>query len=604
MKQFLKYFFAALLALFVGGALLMVVFFSILGAFTKSFTDQFSDDDKGAVVSAKGNKEILMVDLTQTYNELAHVDYFSILMNNGEMTNVGLIDVLNGIKNAKTDDKIKGIYIKSGAGGNGLASLQQIRDAIKDFKSSGKFVVSYSESYGQTSYYSASIADSVYVHPMGSVEIKGLASSIMFFKGALDKLDIEPEIFYCGQFKSATEPFRLDKMSEPNRKQLAAMQADVWNVYLDAFSEKTGKSVEELTVLANTYALRTPEDALNNKFINGITYKDQVEAVLKQLTGTEADKKVPMVSMGEYVSGIKKANNDDQIAVLVAEGNIIDGKSNSNIPEIASEDFIEQIRKIKDNDKIKGVVIRVNSGGGSALASENIYRELMLLREKKPYVVSMGDYAASGGYYIAAHADSIYAMPNTITGSIGVFGMMFSPRNFLKNKLGITTDVEKNAPYADFPTVSRDFTTEERNIIQTSVDSTYSRFKQRVAAGRDMTVEYVDSIGQGRIWTGTEALKNGLVDALGGLDRAVKGAAGIANINNYKVVMYPKRDNDLASIFRMMNTANISAAMMQNLNMQKEWGEAYYFYSMLLHSHVQSNGLQQYTVMPFKVNFL
>lgn len=603
MKQFLKYFLAALLALFVGGAVLMIVFFSILGAFTKTFTDGLSSGDKPAVVTASGAKEILFLDLTKSYNELANVDYLSMILNKGAVNSVGLVEVLNAISNAKTDDKIKGIYIKSGSSANGLASLEQIRDAVKDFKTSGKFVVTYAESYSQTDYYTASVADSIYVHPMGGVEIKGLASSIMFFKGALDKLEVKPEIFYCGQFKSATEPFRLDKMSEPNRKQLAAMQADVWQEFVKAFAEKTGKTAEEINEIARNYTLRTPEDAVNNRFVNGIMYKDEVENVLRKLTGKEEKDELPFIAVGEYVAGIKRSVNKDEIAVLVAEGNIIDGKSSSSTPEIASEDIIEQIRKIRDNEHIKGVVIRVNSGGGSALASENIHRELLLLKAKKPYVVSMGDYAASGGYYIAAHADSIYAMPNTITGSIGVFGMMFSTRDLMKNKLGLTTDTEKNAPYADFPTLSRDFTAEERVIIQSGVDSTYSRFKQRVADGRKMTVARVDSIGQGRIWTGTEAVKNGLVDALGGLDRAINGVAGIANLNNFKVVTYPKADNNLSSILRIMSATSISEAVMKDLNLQKEWGNAYQFYSMLLQSHTQQNGLQQYMYLPFQVNF-
>ncbi|OJU75955.1 MAG: signal peptide peptidase SppA [Bacteroidetes bacterium 47-18] len=603
MKQFLKYFLAALLALFVGGAVLMIVFFSILGAFTKTFTQGLSAGDKPAVTVTAGAREILFLDLTKSYNELANVDYLGLLLNKGSMNSVGLVDVLHAISEAKTDDKIKGLYIKSGSGANGLASLEQIRDAIKDFKTSGKFVVTYAESYSQTDYYTASVADSIYVHPMGGVEIKGLASTIMFFKGALDKLEVKPEIFYCGQFKSATEPFRLDRMSEPNRKQLAAMQADVWQEFVKAFSEKTGKTEEEINQIARTYALRTPEDAVNYKFVNGIKYKDEVENVLKQLTGKEDKDEVPFIALGEYVAGIKRSVNKDEIAVLVAEGNIIDGKSSSSAPVIASEDIIEEIRKIRDNDNIKGVVIRVNSGGGSALASENIHRELLLLRAKKPYVVSMGDYAASGGYYIAAHADSIYAMPTTITGSIGVFGMMFSTRDLMKNKLGLTTDTEKNAPYADFPTLARDFTAEERVIIQSSVDSTYARFKQRVADGRKMSVARVDSIGQGRIWTGTEAVKNGLVDALGGLERAVSGVAGIANVNNYKIVTYPKADNNLSSLLRIMNATSISEAVLKDLNIQKEWGNAYQFYSMLLQSHTQQNGLQQYMYLPFQVNF-
>lgn len=600
MKQFLKFFFAALLALVVGGGLLMIIFFSVLGAFTKGFKSSMNPDEEVTSLKSSG-KDILVVDLTKPYNEINKVDYMSLFMNRDGINDVGLIDVLNGIKNAKTDDKIKGIYLKAGSSANGLASLEQIRTALKDFKTSGKFIITFAESFSQTDYYTTSVADSIYLHPMGSLEIKGLASSIMFYKGALDKLEVKPEIFYCGQFKSATEPFRMDKMSDPNRKQLAAMQTDVWNEFVKAFAEKSKKTPEEIQNLANTYALRTPQDALANGFINGIKYKDEVETVIKQLTQKEDKDKLPTITMGEYVASIKKSSNKDEVAILVAEGNIIDGKNSGSSPAIASEDIISEIRKIRDNDNIKALVIRVNSGGGSALASENIHRELGLLRAKKPYVVSMGDYAASGGYYIAAAADSIYAMPNTITGSIGVFGMMFSTRDLFKNKLGLTYDTEKNAPYADFPTLNRPFTEEEKNIIQSGVDTVYALFKRRVAEGRNMTVAAVDSIGQGRIWTGTEALKNGLVDALGGLDRAVTGVAAIASLNNYKVAVYPKQDNQLSSILRLMNPTSIKEAMMSEFKLQETLGQAYPFYQMLVQEPSHQN-VKHFAMMPYQIN--
>lgn len=600
MKQFLKFFFAALLALIVGGGLLMIIFFSVLGAFTKSITSGINPDTEATAIKTSG-KDVLIVDLTKTYTEINRIDYMSFFTNRDAINDVGLIDVLQGIKNAKTDDKIKGIYIKTGSNGNGLATLEQIREALKDFKTSGKFIITFAESLSQTDYYTVSVADSIYLHPMGGLEIKGLASTIMFYKGTLDKLEVKPEIFYCGQFKSATEPFRLDKMSEPNRQQLAAMQKDVWNEFLKAFAEKSKKTPEEIQQIANTYAIRTVEDALNNGFINGIKYKDEVEAVIKQLTSKTEKDELPTIAMGEYVNSIKKSSNKDEIAVLVAEGNIIDGKNSGSSPAIASEDIIAEIRKIRDNDNIKALVIRVNSGGGSALASENIHRELKMLKAKKPYVVTMGDYAASGGYYIAAAADSIYAMPNTITGSIGVFGMMFSTRDLMKNKLGLTTDTEKNAPYADFPTLTRPFTEDEKSIIQSGVDTVYALFKRRVAEGRNMSVAAVDSIGQGRIWTGTEALKNGLVDALGGLDRAINGVAGLANLNNYKISIYPKQDNQLSSILRIMSPTSIKEALAKELKLQETLGQAYPFYQMLIQSPAQQN-VKHYAIMPFQLS--
>lgn len=600
MKQFIKYFFAALLAVIVSGGALLLIFFGFLGMFTKSLTSTFSSENKEVVDKLDGAKEILMVDLSKPYNEISDIYYMNLFFNNGNVNSIGLLDLLAAIKKAKTDDKIKGIYLKGNASANGLATLEQIRDAVEDFKSSGKFVVAYSEAYGQTDYYVSSVADSVYIHPMGGVEIKGLATTLTFFKGALDKLEVKPEIFYCGQFKSATEPFRFEKMTDPNRQQLAAMQSDVWKEFVKAFAEKSQKSEAEIQQLANTYAVRTPQDAMDRQLVNGIKYKDEVEAVLKSLTQKSDDEKVPVVSVNDYWNSQSASTHKDEIAILVAEGNIVDGRKTGSEPTIASETFIEEIRKIKDNDKIKAVVLRVNSGGGSALASENILRELNLLREQKPYVVTMGDYAASGGYYIAAKADSIYAMPNTITGSIGVFGMMFNFENLMKNKLGITTDTEKNAPYADFPTFGRDFSAEERNIIQSGVDTIYALFKRRVAEGRNMSVASVDSIGQGRIWTGTQALKLGLVDAIGGVDRAVKGVAAIANLNNYKVVTYPKQENQFALLLKMMNPTSIQEKLTDDMALHATWGEAYSFYKMLI-SYPKNNGIQYYMMMPYKM---
>ncbi len=325
--------------------------------------------------------------------------------------------------------------------------------------------------------------------------------------------------------------------------------------------------------------------------------KDELESLLLKATGKNETDKLPLVGVSDYNKSIKSSTNSDKIALLVAEGAIVDGSSSSNKAEIASDDFIKEIRSIRDNDAIKAVVIRVNSPGGSALASENIHRELKALRAKKPYVVSMGDYAASGGYYIAAAADSIYAMPTTLTGSIGVFGMMFSTRDLMKNKLGITNDVEKNTVYGDFPNMSRPFTDNEKQIIQSGVDSVYALFKRRVAEGRKMSVENVDSIGQGRIWSGVKGLELGLVDALGGLDRAFAGVAALANLNNYAVVVYPQQKDQISQIFKMINSNSVSEQLMQDVALFKEFGPAYEFYKMM--QNAPPNKLNVYAMMPF-----
>lgn len=594
MKQFFKYFFASFLAIIIGGMILFAAFFAIVNMITSSFS-KISEVEK-IEPEYSNSKEVLVLDINQNINELKQTNILNFITT-GKDNGVGLYDIIDAIKEAKDDKSIKGLYIKANGTPNGFATLQQLRDAVKDFKSSGKFVYAFGESMSQMDYFVASVADSIFVHPMGGVEIKGLASTISFYKGALDKLEVKPEIFYCGEFKSATEPFRLEKMSEPNRKQLNAIQADYWAVIVNAIAERTKADSATIHNWANNYTIDNVTTAKELNVIDGVKYKDELEALILNATGKNATDKLPLVSISDYYKSKKSSGNSDQIAILVAEGNIIDGSSNNTTPEIAADDIIKEIRKIRDNDHIKAVVIRVNSPGGSALASENIHRELLALKAKKPYVVAMGDYAASGGYYIAAGADSIYAMPSTLTGSIGVFGMMFSTRDLMKNKLGITTDVEKNAPYADFPTLSRPFTERERVIIQSGVDTVYALFKRRVAEGRKMDVAYVDSVGQGRIWSGTKALELGLVDALGGLDRALAGASKLANLNNYKVVLYPQQKDQFSQIFKMINANSVSETLLKETELYQELGPAFHFYQLMKNSN--NNRLNIYALMPF-----
>ena len=418
----------------------------------------------------------------------------------------------------------------------------------------------------------------------------------MFFKGALDKLNVQPEIFYCGQFKSATEPFRMEKMSDPNRKQIAALQSDIWKEMLAAVSEHTHADTATVNSWAQTGAIQTASDAVKYKLADGTKYKDEVEQLLKNKTGKSAKDKLSFVSVDDYISSIPFKTNDNQIAILVAEGEIIDGEDQSSSYQIASETFIKEIRKVRDNDKIKAVVMRVNSPGGSALASEVILRELQLLKKRKPLVVSMGDLAASGGYYISCQADSIFAMPNTITGSIGVFGMMFNTQAFFNQKLGVTFDGEKNAPYADFPNMNRAMTEQEKKFIQNGVDTIYMTFKSRVAAGRKMDVAYVDSIGQGRVWTGTAGLKNGLVDAIGGLDRAIKSAASIAKLKDYKTVNYPAVEDKMEKLMRMFNKGASEKLMAEQI-LEKELGKEYRWFRMLRMMQEQKNHI--WMMMPY-----
>ncbi len=592
MKQFFKFFFASLLALVVAGVIFFIAFFAIIGSISKSISGAAVKEEQSLVK----DKSILFIDLTDNFHELGESNSLA-LFTGGNSQSAGLHDLLKSIAYAKTDNNIKGIYLKAGGSSNGLATAQQIRNALKDFKSSKKFIYAYGDFIPQADYFIASVADSVFINPLGTVELKGLSSQITFFKGALDKLKVQPEIFYCGQFKSATEPFRMDKMSEPNRKQQAALQQDVWNEMLQAISEHTHADTATINGWAKQGTVQTAHDAVNYKLADGLRYKDEVESLLRKQTGIEEKEKIRFSTISDYVNSVKDKTSDNSIAILVAEGEIVDGTGSGSGPQIASETFIKEIRKVRDNDRIKAVVLRVNSPGGSALASEVILRELQLMRKKKPIVVSMGDLAASGGYYISCQADSIFALPNTITGSIGVFGMMFNTQAFFNEKLGVTFDGEKNAPYADFPNMNRPMTEQEKKFIQNSVDTIYMTFKSRVAAGRKMDVAYVDSIGQGRVWTGTAGLKNGLVDAIGGLDRAVASAATIAKLKDYKLVTYPAAEDKLEKFMRMVQGNSTSEKILAEQFLERELGREYRWFRMLKTMQEQKNRI--WMMMPY-----
>ena len=592
MKQFFKFFFASLLALVVAGIFFFVAFFVIIGSISRSVSGAAAKEEQSLV---KDNS-ILYINLADDFHEQGESNALA-LFTGGSSKSSGLLDLLKSVAYAKTDDKIKGIYLKTGGSSNGQATAQQIREALKDFKKSGKFIYAYGDFISQADYFIASVADNIFLNPLGSVELKGLSSNIVFFKGALDKLNVQPEIFYCGQFKSATEPYRMDKMSEPNRKQIAALQKDIWQGMLTAVSEHTHADTATINSWAKAGLIQTASDAVKYKLIEGTKYKDEVEQILKFKTNKAEKDKISFVNINDYVNSVSLGSSDNQIAVLVAEGEIVDGEKQGSSYQIASETFIKEIRKVRDNEKVKAVVMRVNSPGGSALASEVILRELQLLKKKKPLVVSMGDLAASGGYYISCQADSIFALPNTITGSIGVFGMMFNTQAFFNQKLGITFDGEKNAPYADFPNMNRPMTEQEKKFIQNGVDTIYMTFKSRVAVGRKMDVAYVDSIGQGRVWTGTAGLKNGLVDALGNLDRAVKSAAAIAKLKDYRTVTYPAVEDKMERLMRMFSQTSVNEKVLAEQFLERELGKEYRWFRMLRNMQEQKNHI--WMMMPY-----
>jgi protease-4 len=463
---------------------------------------------------------------------------------------VGLNTILENLRKAKEDKNIKGIYMELSTINSGIATVEEVRNALLDFKKSGKTIISYSEVYTQKSYYLASVADKIYMNPQGAMELKGLAAEIMFYKGLLDKIEVETQVIRHGRFKSAVEPFILDKMSNDNRLQTRGFMQSIWNFMLNNIASSRKLNFDELNTLTNNFSIREPEDAIKYKLIDKLVYKDEVLEELKKLTGvTEKEDNPQLISLSKYSKGPsleKKSLKDAQIAIIYASGEIESGEGASD--KIGSETVSKAIREARLNDKIKAIVLRVNSPGGSALASEVIWREAELANKVKPVVVSMGDVAASGGYYISAASRKIFASPNTITGSIGVFGLIFNAQKMLNNKLGITIDTVKTNRLSDFGSMSRALTAEEKQIFQQGVEKVYDTFTKRVADGRKMKQSNVDSIGQGRVWSGVEAKNIGLIDEFGGLNDAIAAAAKMANLSKYRTIELPKQKDPFTEI--------------------------------------------------------
>ena len=510
----------------------------------------------------------------------------------GASRSIGLNEILISINNARNDDKIKGIYLDLTNIQAGLATSEEIRNSLLDFKKSGKFILAYSEVYSKGSYYLASVADKVYLNPEGILEFTGFSSELMFFKGALEKLEIEPQVIKVGTYKSAVEPFILDKMSEANRKQVTSFLGSMYDHYLQKISASRKIPKDSLFSIANQLKVQSAADALTYKLVDGLRYKDQVLDELKSRTGTDKDKDIKSVTLASYIKNNEQEDGDfhTRIAVVYASGDINSGEGDDE--SIGSERISRAIRKARTDDKVKAVVLRVNSPGGSALASDVIWREVVLTKKVKPVIVSMGDLAASGGYYIACAADSIFAQPNTITGSIGVFGIIPNMQKFFNNKLGITFDRVKTGEYADLGSVARPLTSTERLVIQNEVNRIYNSFTKRVAEGRKKTQQYVDEIGQGRVWSGSEALKIGLVDKLGDFDDAIRSAATMAKIKDYRIVSYPIQKDPLDALF------DKSSDNIKEYFAKQELGDQYQYYQKVK-AALQFKGVQ--ARIPFDV---
>ena len=538
MKSFFKYFLAALMALVVFCGIILVIMFGLVGSLMKS--------EKPAVP----DRSVLVVDLSRNFSETKVMNPLLEFTGNTEDEVPTLYELVQMIHKAETDSSIRGIYIVANGNSNGFAASEEIRNALISFKKKGKFIFSYGDYITQKAYSVANVADKVYCNPKGMLDWRGFSVDYMYFKNLLKKLEIEPQIFYDGKFKSATEPFREDKMTAANRIQTEAWLGDLYSGFLQKTAAVRGVDTATLHRYADQFSIASPSDGVRFKLLDGVRYDDELKLEIKKKLGLAEDDKISFVTPGTYrASGILyKSFVKDKIAIVFAEGEIVYGKGDEG--NIGSDEYRDILRKIRFNKDVKAVVLRINSPGGSSLASEIIWREIELIKKSgKPVIVSMGDVAASGGYYIACNADSILAQPNTITGSIGVFAIVPNMEGFMKNKLGITFDGVKTAKYADALTVTRPMNADEKRIIQHEVDNIYMDFKTRVADGRKRDTAYIDSIAQGRVWTGTRALQIGLVDRLASLDDAIKSAASMAKLKEYGIRQYPEEKSPFEVIF-------------------------------------------------------
>jgi protease-4 len=509
----------------------------------------------------------------------------------------GVYDIVKNIEKAADDPNIKGIYLHFGFLELGMANTAQLRNALINFKKSGKFVVAYSEIYSEKAYYLCSAADKVALNPKGIVEFNGLNANIMFFKNLLDKVGVQAQVFYDGKYKSATEPFRLDSMSNENQLMTSVLLNDVYDKVMKSIAETRKINLSTLDSINDNLLVQTAGDAKKYGLVDEVWFEDEVRVYLKSQLDLKEDDEINMISLEKYMDVRGKQEqvslNTDKIALLFASGDIVDGKGGDD--NIGSVKYTELLRKLREDKNVKAIVLRVNSPGGSALASDVIAREVQLAAAKKPVVVSMGDYAASGGYYISAFANKIVAQPNTLTGSIGVFGIFPNMEKLLEQKLGISFDGVTTGKYSDFGDISRPLREDEKLIIQRGVDSIYRDFKATVVKGRKIDPSLVDTIAQGRVWTGSQALEFGLVDTLGGLEEAIVMASRLSKSSKYRVVEYPEVDKDIFELVRMFRDTNETSSLKYQL------GSFYSVFEELQHIAALS-GTQARMPMTIEIN--
>lgn len=571
MKSFLKFTLASVVGFLITGILLIFIVMGIIGSIVAT-----AKDDS---VSIKA-KTVLTLNLSNGVVERAAENpledfNFQTLKPTGK---VGLNEILANLKKAKDDENIKGVYINSSGIAAGTGTIEEIRNALIDFKTSGKFIISYSDVYTQGSYYLSTVSDKIYLNPEGFIELKGLSAQLMFFKDALDKLGVEPIIIRGknNKFKSAVEPYMYNHISEANKLQTLTYVGSIWNHILKGISETRGISVEQLNMMADEMLIDNAKSAKEYKLIDDLKYYDEVLAELKEKSETDSADDINFMSISSYSKTPKASKGKglikEKIAVVYANGEIHMGEGSMN--EIGSDGLSSAIREARLDSSVKAIVLRVNSPGGSALASEVIWREVVLAKKAKPVVISMGDVAASGGYYIAAPADRIYANPVTITGSIGVFGILWNGQN-LMNKVGINSDAVNTNKHSDIGNMTRPMTDAEYATIQKSVEDIYGVFIGHVAEGRGKSTQEIDEIGQGRVWSGQNAKEIGLVDEFGGLYDAIDGAKELAKLEDFRLVEYPKQKDPLEQLMKDFG-GQVKAYVIET-----ELGSSYKYYNRL-----------------------
>lgn len=546
MKQFFKFMFASMFGFFIALFLITVIFFVLTFAILSTIgVEETVYVKNNSVLELKINYDLPE---RSSKEPIIRLGTFPSIIKN-----VGLNDLLKSISQAKYDNKIKGIYLDlDNFNVRGMAKLAGIRNSLLDFKESNKFIIAHGNTISEAAYYIASAADSIYLTPTGNMEFDGFGIELTFFKKALDKLEIEPQIFQYGKYKSAVEPFKVDKMSKENREQLKEYITLVYDNVLAGISKSNNISTDDLRNLASNLKINSAEDAKKYGLITSLAYDDEVDSILSNLVYGEKDQKVNKISFKRYIRSINTNNSsDNRIAVIYAIGDVTEGRGDEN--SIGTENIINSLDRALNNKRVKAIVMRVNSPGGSSLTSDMIWKKIKEVKKVKPIIVSMSDLAASGGYYISCAANKIVAEPNSLTGSIGVFGIIPNTQKFFDDKLGITFDKVSTSKNNGWASITKPLNEVQKKYIQNRVDDVYIDFVSRVADGRKMSFDQVDKIGQGRIWGGTDAKKIGLVDTLGGINLALNIAADKAQITDYKIVEYPLQKEPFDKIMDLLS---------------------------------------------------